>query len=318
MSEFEILARKIEAEEPLTELETMKLKELVVSNWHNEFRMTMLHLACVYGQIKTFKTLLSLGIKVDTKNSRGQTALHSALTLPIHADEAQKDNKEIMASVLIAHTPALLTVADNDGNCAMHNMALHGFNTLLKEAISTTPLLIKTANSQTHYPIHIAILNDQIEAATNLLAIAECALLADSKGQNALHYAAQYGSEEMIKLCLESSKDNNSQDSEEKTALILAVENDRLEAAKLLLAEEVEVDKVDSMGRHVLHYAVENGDYEMIKLLLNHAGDLNINLEDAHGDTPLKLLDEGLTNAADIKNLLLEYGATNGPSSSLT
>ena len=92
------------------------------------------------------------------------------------------------------------------------------------------------------------------------------------KGRNALHYAAKYGDQDMVQICVKSTIGINSVDKRLQTPLILATRANNTEAMKTLLAAGADVNLRDDIHRTALHYAVEENNINMVKILLSAEG----------------------------------------------
>ncbi len=68
-----------------------------------------------------------------------------------------------------------------------------------------------------------------------LLAIDKVEALEDAKMRTALHYAACYGTKEMLEICYKATSDINHHDTEGKTPLKLAREAKKEENAQFLI-----------------------------------------------------------------------------------
>ncbi len=132
--------------------------------------------------------------------------------------------------------------------------------------------------------------------------------LSDTNGRVPLHYAARYGTEEIVEVVCKKSPDLNVRDNYNKTPLILAAEEGNLPVMKLLIKNGADPNLKDYEGYSVLHRAILGGQDEMVRWLLQHPT-ININARTNHGDTPLSL-SEKREGFQEITNVLLEKGGS--------
>jgi ankyrin repeat protein len=131
-----------------------------------------------------------------------------------------------------------------------------------------------------------------------------------------LHIAAQKGHNQIVRVLLQHSTENNVNlpDSEGRTALICATIGGHKDAVALLLANGALLSCVDHSHRSAIHWAVVHRRDSLLKVLLSHppggkqtAVRAVIDGYDLNGQTPLHLaIDDDFEDGV---RLLLEYGA---------
>lgn len=272
---------------------------------------TLLHQAATLGYYRTTQALLTLGADPKKTNKLGESALFSALKLPITHEKHLVNQKQKIFVLLYSRIPEELTATNQEGCSLVHLMAAFGFDTLLQRVLNKHPELAFQANKLTHYPIHQAILNNQYETAKTLLQLDNAFALKDQKNRTALHYAAIHGQKQIVKVCCEVTPNLEVEDALQKTALILAVIAGNLEAIEVLLSCGADPMHVDASGRTALHYAVENQHLAIIERLLDTA--ININAGCHEGYTALDLVQDENHNNKKISDLLRKNGALHGP-----
>ncbi len=199
--------------------------------------MTPLHLAATRGHYHTVLTLLALGADANLVNDNLALAIHLVLQPP-YLDMSNLLIRERIFQILLKHT-ADPTQSDRYDNNICHFMAQHGFVALLQETLASHKTLAFQANKNSHYPIHLAILNQESNIITNLLSIAGVSELCDCNQQNALHYAAQYISDQaVLDDCIVHSHDLVATDHEGLTAKKLAEQSKNRTAITALSAAE--------------------------------------------------------------------------------
>ncbi|KAF7106414.1 hypothetical protein CFC21_107148 [Triticum aestivum] len=121
-------------------------------------------------------------------------------------------------------------------------------------------------------------------------------------------YAALAGKVQVMRYLLDRGAYPAVHDDNGSTPLHYAAEEGHCEAVRLLLSKGVPVDPVDHRGAP-LHLAVAKDRVEVVKLLLEHGADAgaDLNARGNSGPTPLtQAVDDGFT---DFVKLLLEAGA---------
>ncbi|XP_071800719.1 uncharacterized protein [Asterias amurensis] len=108
----------------------------------------------------------------------------------------------------------------------------------------------------------------------------------DKYGRTALHYAANYGQIEAIKLCVHLGCELDTQDVYGCTPLHRAVIDNHQDAIKALLLEGCAVDRQDENGNTALHEAAWTGYDEIVHLLVKQ-GKANLHAGNKHGNRPL-------------------------------
>lgn len=90
-----------------------------------------------------------------------------------------------------------------------------------------------------------------------------------------LHYAAEFGNEEILKYLVNKGLDVNVSLKGYETPLHYAAKSTDLENAKWLLAHGAYVDGLETALMTPMTYAVYNGNLEMVKLLVKHGANVN-------------------------------------------
>ena len=116
-----------------------------------------------------------------------------------------------------------------------------------------------------------------------------------------LHDAAIRGDVTEMRRLLEEKSDVNSRDEDGWTALHFAAQGGRVEAVRLLLCNGAEIDAQSSKtGNTALMYAARDGNSgseEVVKLLLERGADINLREWQMGGHTALSLAQwRGLCN----------------------
>ena len=211
--------------------------------------MSPLHWAAFKGHVHTIQALLDKGANPEKQNNNAQLPIYTALMVPVNARHNKQLflHKHTIFNILLKRAPESVNHQDNSGESVFHLMVGNEhFHDLLKQSLETNPAVLSCPNHLKQYPIHTAILNNKINNVRLLLeSNTGIDTQADREMRVALHYAAKYGSEEMINVCIATSKDINVRDTYDKTPLILAAENGNQDAITALLHHHANPDLVD-------------------------------------------------------------------------
>ncbi len=273
----------------------------------NAAGMTPLHLAALKGNPYTVEAFLTKGSSPLKANTNSQLPIYSALVVPIVYEADLIKKKERVFRMLKAHAPETIMHQDKSGDTVLQLMAINGFATLMAETLNEDTQLAFCKNNSTHYPIHTAILNQQIEVCRLLLDIPKVANLTDIDNRVALHYAARYGTKDMVQLCCEVTADLNIRDSYHKTSLILAAEAQNTEALQVLIDCGADATLTDFDGNTLLHYAVLSENEGLVHWIVNNTS-VDINQTNREGNSALSLSDRIVAHN-NIKQLLIDRGA---------
>ncbi|MDF1646013.1 MAG: ankyrin repeat domain-containing protein [Legionellaceae bacterium] len=230
--------------------------------------MTALHLAAVDGQAAEVNRLLASGANPNALNCEKQPALFNALEI---GDAEERPAREAIFRALWAVTsPDIRASQDDDGSTALHLIASNGFSGLIRETLDSAPeLSMKVMKYTGDYPVHMAILGAKMdgEAAFAVLQkLFECdegtSKHENAEEQTALHYAARYGSLEIIRLCCENQSvagvvsNIDKKDEHGMTALAwVEAERENEPAIKAyLISEGAQEDLVDLRSRTQVNF----------------------------------------------------------------
>lgn len=257
-------------------------------NQPNPQKMTLLHIGAVNGRYHTVVTLLKQGADAAALNAQRQSPLFQAVWLPILFDDHILQTKTQIFQALLTANPGGLVAKDFEGNTLLHSLASRDvFIKLAQEVIGKAPQLVATQNNQSRYPIHVAILNNQLLMCQLLLGQKEVCKLADGKQHNALDYAACYGNADIVNCCIQLGGMLEKRDGESRTPLLLAAQYGNQPAVGALIAANADLNVVDYRGFTILHYAVEGNYHALTEVLLAKVPAKMVNQEDKEGHTPL-------------------------------
>ncbi|KAL5424117.1 hypothetical protein PMIN04_003439 [Paraphaeosphaeria minitans] len=190
-----------------------------------------------------FELLLSRGADARTTYSDGTTLLHQVVSA---------GNNALNISQLLLRHGVPVDAQDRNGNTALHVAAAsepcvalllkHGANASKVNSKGLTPLLGATRGA-----------TSDNEPDLRELVRASDSSAVDAAGKTALHFAAQNGLTNTVKLLLDARADTTSTDAKKRTPLLLAVLNHRW-ATVALLASQPGSNAWDENGLTSLHH----------------------------------------------------------------
>lgn len=232
-------------------------------NQKNMNGMTLLHLAAVQGYPFTTAALLSKEADPKQRNQQKQLPIHSACFIPLMMLRDSLHKKEIIINMLFQAAPETILIGDDQGNTAFHYMAKKGFNVLLEQHIKKNTRGIFLHNRFHRFPIHEAILGNQLETIQLLMSLKDVSTLTDTKKRAAIHYAACFGSTEILKVCCEHTDNLDVLDADGKTPIILAAKYKNVAALNVLMHQKVNIHLTDHDGKTAQDYC-RNTDFERL------------------------------------------------------
>lgn len=280
-------------------------RELI--NTPNAFGMTLLHRAAIEGNSNTVVSLVNLGADPRKPNKQGQLPVFSALVLPMVYEDEVKESKIKIYQFLKETAPDTLNQLDENGDSVLQMMAINDFTTLMEGVLRSNNALAYKANNHSHFPVHTAILNNNLESVRILLKENDMTNAADSKKRLPIHYAARYGGEEMLALCFDASSNIDPLDIQGKTPFMLAAEGGNESTMQALILRGANVNLTDAEGETALHLAVNNRDINTVLWLLDKTN-IDVNAKDRSHQTALSIC-ERMGND-DLSELLISRGAT--------
>ena len=164
------------------------------------------------------------------------------------------------------------------GNTPLHEACIHGNLSIVKELLNhgadpnvqkitfgegKTPL--QTACTEGYVAVVKTILDHNRELGKQLIE----ARVKES-GSTLMHFAAENGDLEMVKVLLEYGANPSVQNNAKEAPIHIAVGQGYTDIARLLLdCDSSYKDILDKQDRTPLHYAARNNQVEMIELLLS-------------------------------------------------
>ncbi|KAF5454505.1 hypothetical protein F2P56_024163 [Juglans regia] len=278
---------------------------------------TPLHVAASIGCSDIINLLIDCSSShiLETLNIDQDTALHVAVRNAQHS----------VVELLIGHKPGLAKKVNEAGESALF-LAVDRDNYDIANLILAVPhqsiccrgrdhmnvlhvaIIRMLTKSQEKYSLYTALIRrvarsevppkDYGETVFNfLLAVIKeepnLASEADDFGWTPLHYAAHYGSVQVVELLLQHAGSSAAyiKDEEGMSALHIAAERGHHEVVEKVVSQFPSTyELLDNKGRTPLHVAAETGkSFRTFKFLLDKVPDDLINKQDSRGNTPLHL-----------------------------
>ena len=242
-----------------------------VNDQDNEGK-TALHIAAVYNRSQIIKVLLSYGADSNLKTIEEQTAMHIA---------AEEDGLEALRILL---TNTNVNVQDDDGLTILHYAAEQGCLQIVGLLLNANADITIQSYIMGDTAAHVAIFWERLDVLELLLGNGADPNAVNHDGTSLLHYAAESGILQGIKLLLDAKADITIQDSVEgETAAHYAISSGKPAALALLLQRGTNPNAMDNEDNTLLHCAAEAGDIRSIEMLLLAEADPT--LQDVHGET---------------------------------
>lgn len=231
----------------------------------NHNKMTPLHISASLGFPNTVEVLLTKGASPHVQNRQRQLPIFWSLFLPMIYEAHKPAQKKAIFKMLASRAGDTLLAQDQDGETLLHKIAEHEeFVDLFNEL---DPSLVFVANQAGRYPIHTSILNGQIAVMKHLLAIDGVINQVDGRKRTPLHYAARYGNENTVRLCVEHGAVVDAHDSEGQTPLMMAASAGKCEVVKYLIKHGACATIVDANGKSAFDYAKESENQNMVNCI---------------------------------------------------
>lgn len=151
-------------------------------------------------------------------------------------------------------------------------------------------------------PLRVASNNARYDVVSLLL---EHGAISTSLGWTNTIFHLVFGSLESLKKSLDENQDLEVRDYWDRTPLLIAISMGDIEKSAALVSWGANLHAVGRCGKTSMQYAIDSNNLEMLRWLIEK--DISIEIENAHGDTPLIYAAE--KGKAEFVELLLDTGA---------
>lgn len=126
----------------------------------------------------------------------------------------------------------------------------------------------------------------------------------DENGNTLLHFAAEMGLVDVVRMLLPKAKDPNKENQNGSSPIMAAIRARHLDVAMMLLPWVRDVNQCDCSGQTLLHLAAPLPRLELVRGLLDRNCD--VNKQDINGKTPIMLAEQsGYHGVADMMRVRL-------------
>ncbi|XP_040264028.1 KN motif and ankyrin repeat domain-containing protein 4 [Bufo bufo] len=171
---------------------------------------------------------------------------------------------------------AVVNIADENGNTALHYSVSHSNFRIVKLLLNTGVCDVDHQNKAGYTPVMLTPLasaetDEDMEVVKDLLTLGNVNLSASQGGQTALMLGVSHGRSDMVKVLLDCGADVNLAAEDGETALIIACQVGNLDIVKLLISHpDCDVELTDKAGNSALSIVLDSAHSEIAELLQAH------------------------------------------------
>ena len=299
-------------------------------NVRNEDGNTPLDVAVMSGREQSAQLLIDAGADINISDNKQRTALHMAacngyndivdalikrpdVSLNVRNENGDTplnvaaDNGRAASARLLIDAGADINISDNNQWTALHTAAYFGYNDIVDALIKRPDVNLNVRNEDGDTPLHSAAWSGREQSARLLIDAGADINISDNQQWTALHIAAHFGHSSIVGELIKAPHLNlNVRNENGNTPLNLAVYNGRAASARLLIDAGADINIPDKYQQTALHMAACNGYNDIVDALIKRP-DMNLNVRNENGDTPLNVAaDNGRAASA---RLLIDAGA---------
>ncbi len=249
--------------------------------------------AAAYGRLEMAKFLLAHGANINLRMPSGATVLHVA---------AESGQTAMVQWLLVRGMDPNIT--REDGWTALHRAAERGYFQMAQDLLRSDAQ-IDPQNRDGATPLYLASQNGHTEIVEMLIAKGADVNVKIRGGATPLHGASALGHESIVRLLITHDANVNAEQNDESTPMLLAIQANRVEIARILLEHGANAQSSFKNGWGLLHAATRISSVDLADLLLSYGAKI-----DAAADkvgTPLHIAAAYGNNI--MMNLLLSHGA---------
>ena len=296
----DIFASNVKGETPLS----IALASVLPVDWlfnsqtivaRDTYGDTPLHHAARLNFDKAIDFLCLKGADPTARNSDGATPLAAAVKADAQA-----------AATALLKDGASLAARDAMGDTALHIAVLWSARRCL-------PVLMDAGadpdarNLSGESPLHQATKKRDVESLRFLMGRGASVQARDNRGVTPLFVAAKSGAQDALKLLIAAGAEIDARDLAGRSPLAAAVDSGEAECARLLVAAGASILARDAEGESPLTMAAKRSP-SLVDALITP---INVNLADADGKAPLRILIEAKAPIATIELVLSRGGLVN-------
>ncbi|MFM2322020.1 MAG: hypothetical protein RLZZ225_173 [Pseudomonadota bacterium] len=255
--------------------------------------------AILQDDLNQVKYLIKSGAKLDSRDSNGNTLLHTA------AWDGSLD-----VAIFLINEGVDLEAKNDYGHTPLHAAVQNGHFKIVEQLVNKG-VVLEPRDDRGDTPLHLAVENNSSFPVIRFMVrkLQQRSANLEAKNRDSytvLQLATQHGYVDLVEFLLASGADSMVRDVEGNTLLHLAVSKAHSEIAKRLIGINADLlEAKNESGDTALHLAVSNNDLKLMDLLLKLGADLET--KDGSGDTPLCFA-TWFTHI-DIVKYLVEQGA---------
>ena len=190
---------------------------------------------------------------------------------------------------------------------ALHIAAHFGYDDIVDALINAPNVNINVRNAYGLTPLHAAVERGREQSAQLLINAGADINASDNSQRTALHRAAGNGYNNIVAMLINTRGVNlNSCNEQGKSPLYLASMSGMEQSARLLIDAGADINISDNKQRTALHWAALHGHSFIVDALIK-APNINLNVRNAHGQTPLHLA--SMSGREQSARLLINAGA---------
>ncbi|XP_067668335.1 ankyrin repeat domain-containing protein 50-like [Haliotis asinina] len=243
----------------------IKVVEFLVSKGANltlvdRFGINILHSACLGGDVKVVKYVLSKNtLDINGRVRCGRTAVMLA------ADNGHRDVLELLVG-----RGANVALTDENGDNFLHCACREGHAEVVKYILLQDLVDINSLGHEKKSPVLIAGEQGHTEVVELLVKHGADLSLREKSGSNTLHRACYYGQFDVVKHILSLNRvDINCRGYMKRTPVMVAAEQGYKKIVELLVNHGADLSLREQSGSNILHNACYRGQFDVVKYILS-------------------------------------------------